>query len=141
MGSKRGKRGERQGERRGRAGGPFLLCGPLPASFPHLRPPHQPHNHSPTTHQPPTAKTPHQMTYIASTRELKRLDSLANSPIFSHFKESLEGLATIRAFGKQGLFLEKNKVGGMRCGRVRMHGGCGPHACAKQGWVGAGPLP
>jgi hypothetical protein len=22
--------------------------------------------------------------------------------------------------------------------RVRMHGGCGPHACAKQGWVGGG---
>jgi len=49
-----------------------------------------------------------QTVYIASSRELKRLDSLAFSPIFSHFSESLHGLPTIRAFKKSALFLAKN---------------------------------
>ncbi|GAX75363.1 hypothetical protein CEUSTIGMA_g2807.t1 [Chlamydomonas eustigma] len=48
--------------------------------------------------------------YIASSRELKRLDSLAYSPIFQHFSETLHGLITIRAFGKQDFFREKNTI-------------------------------
>ena len=51
-----------------------------------------------------------QALYIASSRELKRLDSLAFSPIFQHFSESLQGLPTIRAFRKQELFMSKNRV-------------------------------
>ena len=39
-----------------------------------------------------------QKMYVSSSRELKRLDSLAMSPIFSIFSESLLGLATVRAF-------------------------------------------
>jgi hypothetical protein len=49
--------------------------------------------------------------YIASSRELKRLDSLAFSPIFQHYSESLQGLVSIRAFKKQTMFLQQNRVG------------------------------
>jgi hypothetical protein len=37
-----------------------------------------------------------QQTFIATSRELKRLDSVAFSPIFSHFGETLSGLTTVR---------------------------------------------
>jgi ATP-binding cassette, subfamily C (CFTR/MRP), member 1 len=36
-----------------------------------------------------------------SARELKRLSSIANSPIYAHFDETLDGLETIRAYGIQ----------------------------------------
>lgn len=39
--------------------------------------------------------------YLATSRELKRLDAVSKSPIFSWFSESLNGLSTIRAFGSQ----------------------------------------
>ncbi|XP_069691069.1 ATP-binding cassette sub-family C member Sur isoform X2 [Periplaneta americana] len=42
--------------------------------------------------------------YRCSSRELQRLDSIARSPIFSHFSETLGGLTTIRAFGHQRRF-------------------------------------
>jgi hypothetical protein len=57
-----------------------------------------------------------QAVYIASSREMKRLDSLAFSPIFQHFNESLQGLTTLRAFGKQGMFMQMNRVGGWHQG-------------------------
>lgn len=47
--------------------------------------------------------------YIATNRELKRLDSINLSPIFSKFSETLSGLVTLRAFEKQGQFAEQNK--------------------------------
>ena len=37
--------------------------------------------------------------FIKSSRELKRLDSVNRSPVYSHFAESLNGATTIRAFG------------------------------------------
>ncbi len=40
-----------------------------------------------------------QAQYIAASREVKRLDSLAASPIFGGFGEALAGLPTLRAFG------------------------------------------
>ena len=46
--------------------------------------------------------------YIATSRELKRLDSIALSPIFSNFSESLSGLMSIRAFQKQNAFVVRN---------------------------------
>ena len=46
--------------------------------------------------------------YIATSRELKRLDSLAMSPIFGHFSESLAGLLTLRAFRQQAHFTQMN---------------------------------
>ncbi len=49
-----------------------------------------------------------QVYYIATSRELKRLDSLALSPIFGNFNESLQGLLTLRAFRKQDQFMQRN---------------------------------
>ena len=42
-----------------------------------------------------------QRMYTATSRELKRLDSVAYSPIFSNFGELATGICTIRAFRKQ----------------------------------------
>lgn len=50
--------------------------------------------------------------YLSTSRELKRLDALAFSPIFQHYAESLNGLPTIRAFQRQHLFEELNRVRG-----------------------------
>ncbi|KAL7746057.1 hypothetical protein RI367_008638 [Sorochytrium milnesiophthora] len=39
--------------------------------------------------------------FLASSREIKRLDSGAKAPIYQHFGESITGIVTIRAFGYQ----------------------------------------
>jgi ABC-type multidrug transport system fused ATPase/permease subunit len=39
-----------------------------------------------------------------SSREIQRINSISNSPIFSHFSESLNGVSTIRALKLQNLF-------------------------------------
>lgn len=54
--------------------------------------------------------------YLVTSRELKRLDALAFSPIFQHYAESLNGLPTIRAFQRQQLFEAMNRVRGGRGG-------------------------
>ncbi|GBG71636.1 hypothetical protein CBR_g9052 [Chara braunii] len=46
--------------------------------------------------------------YLHASRELKRLDALLHSPIFSHFAETIRGLSTIRAFCKQEAFVQLN---------------------------------
>ncbi|KAF9419736.1 hypothetical protein BGZ94_009323 [Podila epigama] len=46
--------------------------------------------------------------YLRTSRELKRLESIAKSPIFSHFGESLSGVATIRAYGQEKRFQHEN---------------------------------
>ncbi|KAF9149045.1 hypothetical protein BG015_009183 [Linnemannia schmuckeri] len=46
--------------------------------------------------------------YLRSSRELKRVESITKSPIFSHFGESLSGVATIRAYGAEKRFQHEN---------------------------------
>uniref|UniRef100_J3MBW1 MRP-like ABC transporter n=2 Tax=Oryza brachyantha TaxID=4533 RepID=J3MBW1_ORYBR len=48
-----------------------------------------------------------QFYYRSTSREVRRLDSVARSPIYSSFTETLDGSSTIRAFQKEGFFLEK----------------------------------
>ncbi|KAJ3561287.1 hypothetical protein NP233_g10282 [Leucocoprinus birnbaumii] len=47
--------------------------------------------------------------YLATSRELKRLDAVSRSPIFAWFSESLAGLSTIRAFHQQAIFTQNNQ--------------------------------
>lgn len=47
--------------------------------------------------------------YRRSSRELKRLDSLLRSLLYSHFAESLSGLATIRAYGAADRFISDDE--------------------------------
>lgn len=46
--------------------------------------------------------------YRRTAREVKRLDSIHRSLLYSHFSESLTGLATIRAYGETDRFLTHN---------------------------------
>ena len=47
--------------------------------------------------------------YRESARELKRLDSALRSLLYSHFSESLSGLATIRAYGETKRFIAEDE--------------------------------
>ncbi|KAG6334059.1 hypothetical protein ID866_5033 [Astraeus odoratus] len=47
--------------------------------------------------------------YRASARELKRLDAILRSALYSHFSESLSGLTTIRAYGEVERFKKENR--------------------------------
>lgn len=48
--------------------------------------------------------------FLQTSREVKRLDALCRSPVFSHISESLDGLTTIRAFGKLLQFKSQHKA-------------------------------
>ena len=45
--------------------------------------------------------------YMKTSRELKRLEALNRSSVISHFSDTLEGLVTIRAYGREGAFMEE----------------------------------
>ena len=46
--------------------------------------------------------------YVATSRELQRLDSISRSPMYAHFSETLQGTPVIRAFGDAARFIAKN---------------------------------
>lgn len=46
--------------------------------------------------------------YIKGSREIKRLESISQSPMINHFKETLSGVKFIRVFDKMNEFTDKN---------------------------------
>ncbi|GME85759.1 unnamed protein product [Ambrosiozyma monospora] len=46
--------------------------------------------------------------YLTLSRDLKRFSSIAKSPIYQHFTETLTGITTIRAYGDERRFLVQN---------------------------------
>ncbi|KAJ3124334.1 hypothetical protein HK100_011273 [Physocladia obscura] len=42
--------------------------------------------------------------YLGASRELKRLESISNSPVYAQFSETLMGVSTVRAFGSEKKF-------------------------------------
>lgn len=89
--------------------------------------------HTCTPHRPPVRRL--QVYYRATSRELRRLEALARSPVYSTFSEALEGAPVVRAHARQPHFAALNRTqvrtlqefqgGGMvkafgdvRCGRA-----------------------
>lgn len=46
--------------------------------------------------------------YIASSRELTRLEAITKAPVIHHFSETISGVMTIRCFRKQDQFFQEN---------------------------------
>ena len=49
--------------------------------------------------------------YRRSSRELRRLSSVARSPVYSGFSEAIDGAPTIRGFSAQAAFAQQNVAG------------------------------
>lgn len=59
---------------------------------------------------PPLSILSPQRFYVASSRQLKRLESVSRSPVYSHFNETLLGVSVIRAFADQERFIRQSDL-------------------------------
>ncbi|XP_063223005.1 ATP-binding cassette sub-family C member 3-like [Bacillus rossius redtenbacheri] len=50
-----------------------------------------------------------QRIYVATVRQVRRIESASRAPIFSHFEESITGAPTIRAYRVQEAFIKKSE--------------------------------
>uniref|UniRef100_A0A3Q2E358 ATP binding cassette subfamily C member 3 n=1 Tax=Cyprinodon variegatus TaxID=28743 RepID=A0A3Q2E358_CYPVA len=48
--------------------------------------------------------------YVATSRQLKRLESVSRSPIYSHFSETVTGSSVIRAYGRHDAFVHMSDM-------------------------------
>ncbi|XP_066432335.1 multidrug resistance-associated protein 1-like isoform X2 [Eleutherodactylus coqui] len=48
--------------------------------------------------------------YVATSRQLKRLDAVSKSTLYTHFNETLQGVNVIRAFREQNRFIQENNL-------------------------------
>ncbi|XP_042233575.1 multidrug resistance-associated protein 1-like isoform X2 [Homarus americanus] len=49
-----------------------------------------------------------QQVFVTTSRQLKRIESVSKSPIYSHFSETIQGASVIRAFKKQDDFFQES---------------------------------
>nr|XP_026483882.1 ABC transporter C family member 13 isoform X1 [Vanessa tameamea] len=80
---------------------PWLLVGVLPMTFIYYR---------------------LQRRYRVTSRQLKRLQSVALSPVYVHFNDTLEGLSTVRALGAAARWAERGEEGVERWQRAALCG-------------------
>lgn len=67
--------------------------------------------------------------YVATSRQLKRLESNTRSPIYSLFSETLSGVSTIRAFNLNDKFIYDNEA------NVDRNQGCYQQSIAATRWL------
>ncbi|RWS19743.1 multidrug resistance-associated protein 1-like protein, partial [Leptotrombidium deliense] len=71
-----------------------------------------------------------QKIYVSSSRQLKRLESVTRSPIYSHFGATLSGVSTIRAYNAENRFIEESYS------RVDANQKCYYPSVASNRWIG-----